>query len=76
MLGERVAPQVCLLLAVQAPSLPGLLSALAQKLAAADDSALVQSLVLVVATLMHANLAQTVECLASLQLPGKCDRLL
>lgn len=54
---------------LMAPSLPALLTALAQKLAAADDSSLVQSLVMVVATLVHSSPGSTVDCLAASNLP-------
>ena len=53
----------------QAPALPGLLGALSARLAVADDSSLVQSLLTVVAQLVLWDLQRTVDCLAVTQLP-------
>ena len=52
----------------QAPLLPGLLAALASKLCAAEDAAMVQSLLCVLAQLMHSDQQQLLDCLAGIQL--------
>ena len=59
---------VCPLSALQAPLLPGLLSALVVKLGVADDPAMVQCLLCVLAQLLHANQQQLLDCLAGMQL--------
>ncbi|EFN50494.1 hypothetical protein CHLNCDRAFT_141290, partial [Chlorella variabilis] len=51
-----------------APLLPGLLAALASKLCAAEDAAMVQSLLCVLAQLMHSDQQQLLDCLAGIQL--------
>ncbi|KAI3434732.1 hypothetical protein D9Q98_002793 [Chlorella vulgaris] len=58
-----------------APLLPGLLTALAYKLIAAEDSAMVQSLLCVLAQLLHADQQQLLDCLAGIQLSDGCSAL-
>jgi hypothetical protein len=60
---------------MQAPLLPGLLTALAYKLIAAEDSAMVQSLLCVLAQLLHADQQQLLDCLAGIQLRWVAYRL-
>lgn len=52
----------------QAPLLPGLLSALTARLVAAEDSAMVQSLLCVLAQLLRADQQQLLDCLAGIRL--------
>ena len=54
----------------QAPALPGLLAALAAKLDGAEEPAMVQALLAVVAQLIHLDLTNTVTTLAALPMPG------
>ena len=61
--------------AMQASLLPGLLTALAYKLIAAEDSAMVQSLLCVLAQLLHADQQQLLDCLAGIQLRWVAYRL-
>ncbi|PRW57646.1 importin-9 isoform X1 [Chlorella sorokiniana] len=51
-----------------APLLPGLLQALVVKLTVADDPAMVQSLLCVLAQLLHSEQQQLLDCLAGMQL--------
>ena len=58
---------------MQAPLLPGLLSAVSVKLAAAEDAAMVQSLLCVLAQLMRTEQQQVLDFLAGIQLRcGRC----
>jgi hypothetical protein len=52
----------------QAPLLPGLLTALAYKLVAAEDPATVQGLLCVLAQLLRHDQQQLLDCLAGIQL--------
>ena len=52
----------------QAPLLPGLLRALVERLEGADESAMVQSLLCVLAQLLRADQAQLLDCLAGTKL--------
>lgn len=60
---------ICAASLPQAPLLPGLLGALARKLAAAEDSALVQSLITVLAQLAQLDVGQLVSILAGINQP-------
>ena len=53
---------------VQAPLLPGLLTALTVRLVAAEESAMVQSLLCVLAQLLHRDQQQLLDCLAGIRL--------
>ncbi len=52
----------------QAPLLPGLLTTLTARLVAAEDSAMVQSLLCVLAQLLRADQQQLLDCLAGIRL--------